>query len=195
MAKRRRDRRLIEERQRAKGAENADEPGRRGRDRCRLGDGEPCPGVEKRGQRPVGVADVDVFAAGLRLHGAKLGVGHGAKHREQAADDPDEIDEACRADRLHHLGGNEKDAAADDGADDDRGRVAGAEIAGESGPRLVSSSRSKACCSVMRTPERIPECGGCPGRTRMRCGAFTTFAAKSASFQYAAQVEASKLGC
>src|SRR5262249_62100129 len=35
-------------------------------DRGRLRDGEPGPGVEERGQRPVTVAHVDIFAAGKR---------------------------------------------------------------------------------------------------------------------------------
>ena len=91
-----------------------------GGDRSWLSDGKPCPGVEKPRQRAISVANVDVFASGLRLHGAQFGIGEGAGKREHPADDPRQIDQPGRADSLHHLGRNQKDAAANDGADDDR---------------------------------------------------------------------------
>ena len=50
------------------------------------------------------------------------------------ADDPCEIDKLCRADRLRHLRRDEKNAAADDGADDNgSGGCADSEVAGELG--------------------------------------------------------------
>ncbi len=130
---------LIEERERGKGSQDAHESDGEGRDGRGLGDGEPRPGVEKAGQRPVGVANVDIFASGLRLHRAKLGVGDGARQRQHAADDPGEIDQPCRADRLHHLRRHQENAAADDGADDDRAGVAHAQIARELGSGSVIS--------------------------------------------------------
>ena len=101
-----------------------------------LGDGEPRPHVEEGGRVAVGAAQVDVFAAGVGKHGAEFGVGHGAEEREQAADDPGEIDERGGAGVAHHLAGHEKDAAADDGADDDGGGLGCAEDAGQIGGSL-----------------------------------------------------------
>ena len=114
-------------------AEGSREPAGDGGDRGRLGDGEPGPHVEEGGSVAVGTAQVDVFAAGVGQHGAQLRVCHGAEEREQAADDPREINERGRADVLHHFARNQKDAAADDGADDDGRRLAGAEHAGQVG--------------------------------------------------------------
>ncbi len=74
-------------------AEGARESAGDGGDGCGLGDGKPCPHVKEGGGVAVGAAQVDIFAAGIGQHGAELGVGHGAKEREQAADDPREIDE------------------------------------------------------------------------------------------------------
>ena len=68
-----------------------------------LGDGEPGPHIEEGGGVAVGAAEVDVFAAGVGEHGAEFGVGHGAEEREQAADDPGEIDERGGAGVAHHL--------------------------------------------------------------------------------------------
>ena len=84
-----------------------------------LGDGEPCPHVEEGGRVTVGAAQIDVLAAGVGKHRAEFGVGHGAEEREQAADDPGEIDKGRGAGVAHHLAGDKEDAAADDGADDD----------------------------------------------------------------------------
>ncbi len=101
-----------------------------------LGDGEPGPHIKEGGCVTVGSAEVDIFAAGVGEHGAEFGVGHGAEEREQAADDPGEIDEGGGAGVAHHFGGNEKDAAADDGADDDGGGLRCAEYTGEIGRSL-----------------------------------------------------------
>ena len=114
-----------------KRAEDADDAGGNGGDGGWLGDDEPGPGVEESGERAVGVAHVDVFAAGLGLHGAEFGITECAEEGEQAADDPSGVDELGGADGLHHLGGNEEDAAADDGADDYGGGVADFEVTGE----------------------------------------------------------------
>ncbi len=114
-------------------AERAGEADGDGGDGGGLGDGKPGPHVEEGGGVAVGAAQVDVFAAGVGQHGAEFGVGHGAEEREQAADDPGEIDERGGADVLHHLARHKEDAAADDGADDDGRGLAGAEDAGQVG--------------------------------------------------------------
>src|SRR5208283_5883560 len=99
--------------------------------RRRFRDHEPCPAVEKTTQRTVSVADINVFATGLRLHGAQFSVGKRTKERQQAAHEPRQIDQLGGANSLHHLGGNQKDSAADDGSHHHRGGVTHAEIAGE----------------------------------------------------------------
>src|SRR5208282_5222814 len=89
------------------------------------------PAVEKTTQRTVSVADINVFATGLRLHGAQFSVGKRAKERQQAADEPSQIDQFGGAHGLHHLGRNQKDSAADDGSHHYGGGVTHAKIAGE----------------------------------------------------------------
>ena len=96
---------------------------------CWLGDQEPGPGVQKSHQPAVGVADVNIFAARLRLHRAQFGVSHGAEKREKATHDPRQINQLGRSYRLHHLGGNQEDAAADDGAHHHRAGMAHAQLA------------------------------------------------------------------
>jgi hypothetical protein len=130
-----------------KHAEGTREAAGDGGDGGRLGNGEPGPHVEKGGRVAVGSAQVDILAAGVRHHGAEFGIGHGAEEREQATDDPGEIDKRRRADILHHLARNEKNAAADNGADYNGGRLAGAEHArqiGGSGGSRSSGSRDHA---------------------------------------------------
>ena len=115
-----------EERKDRERAENANQSGRDRGYRCRLGDDEPRPGIEKASQGSVSVADINIFAAGLRLHGAQFGVGERAKKRQQPAHQPRQIHQLGGTYRLHHLGGNEKNSAADDCAHDHRGGVADA---------------------------------------------------------------------
>ena len=76
---------------------------------------------------------IHVLAACLRLHRAQLSVGQRAKKREQAAHQPGQVYQLGCADRLHHLGWHEKDAAADDGPDHHRPGVADAKIARQFG--------------------------------------------------------------
>ncbi len=102
-----------------------------------LGDSEPRPHIEEGGGVAVRAAEVDIFAARIRQHGAELGVGHGAEEREQAADDPSEIHQGGGAGVAHHFAGHKKDAAADDGADDDGRGLAGAENAREIVPEVA----------------------------------------------------------
>ena len=119
-----------------KGREDAERAGKaagdRG-DRGRLGDRKPRPHVEEGGGVAVGAAQVDVLAAGIGQHRAEFRIGHGAEEREQAADNPREIDERGRAGVFHHFAGHEEDAAADDGPHHDGRGLAGAEHAGQIG--------------------------------------------------------------
>ena len=77
--------------ERGEDGEDAGESGGDRGDRGGFGDGEPRPHIEEGGQVAVGFAEVDVFAASGGHHGAELGVGHRAEEREQAADDPCQI--------------------------------------------------------------------------------------------------------
>ncbi len=104
-----------------------------GGDRGRLGHGEPGPHIKESGSVAVRAAQVDIFAAGIGQHGAQFCIGHGAEQREQAADNPGQVDKRRRTDVLHHLPGNQEDAAADDGADDDSRSLAGAQNARQVG--------------------------------------------------------------
>jgi hypothetical protein len=115
-------------------------------DRSWLGDHEPRPGIEKPGPGPVGVADVDVLSAGLRFHRAQFGVSERAEERKQSADHPRKVDELGRAHGLHHLGGHEKNSAADNRPDNHRGGVAHAQIAREF--RTRSSQMRDLMCAL-----------------------------------------------
>ena len=134
-----------EEVKRGEDAEGARESAGDGGDGGGLGDGEPCPHIEEGGRVAVGAAEIDVFAAGVREHGAEFGVGHGAEEREQAADDPGEVDERGGAGVAHHLAGDEEDAAADDGADDDGGGLRCAEDTREISGSLSWLGIGKTC--------------------------------------------------
>ena len=114
-----------------KDPESACESAGDGCDGCGLCDGKPCPHVEKGGRVAIGSAEIDVLAAGVGEHSSEFGVSHGAEEREQAARDPGEIDHSGRAGVAHHFRWDEKDTAADDGADDDGGGLRGAEDAGK----------------------------------------------------------------
>ena len=111
---------MGEETQGRKVSQNAHETGGQSRDRSRLRDEKPGPGVKKSSQRAVTVADVNILAAGLRLHGAQFGVGQRSKERKQSAHQPRQVNQLCRPSGLHHLGRNQKNSTADDGADDNR---------------------------------------------------------------------------
>ena len=112
-------------------------------DRGGLGDGEPCPHVEKRRHVAIDPADIHVLAAGVGEQGAQLRIGHRAEEREQAARDPRQIHQARRARGAHHFLGNEKDSAADDGAHHDGGGVRGVQHPGQIG-----------CCAMNRPLKR-----------------------------------------
>ena len=80
-------------------------------------------------QRAERLAQVDVFAAGVRPQRRELRVRHRAGEREHAADEPHA---EHRPGRRHEAGdddGHEEDAAADDVGDDDGGGVERTEAA------------------------------------------------------------------
>src|SRR5579862_4212557 len=120
---------MREEGKSGKIAENADEAGGDGSERCRFRNEHRRPGIEKSAQWSVSIANINVLAAGLRFHRAQFCVGESAKEGKQSADEPCEINESRRADRLHHLRGNEKNATADDRAHHNRGGMTHAERA------------------------------------------------------------------
>ncbi len=119
---RKRSRKKIvgEEAQSREVSQHANESGGKRRNRSRLRDEKPCPRVKKSSQGAVTIADVNIFATRLRLHGAQFGVSQCSKERKQSAHQPGQINQLGRAGSLHHLGGNQKDSAADNGADHDR---------------------------------------------------------------------------
>ncbi len=104
------------------------------RDRCErsgLGDRNLRPHVEEAGKIAIGLAKKGILAAVARMRGCDLCISHRTEEREQAADDPHRIDCARRAHRSHHLARHQKDAAADDDAHDDGGRVRRVQNAGK----------------------------------------------------------------
>ena len=111
-----------------------------GRDRSRLGHRKPGPHVEETRRVPVGAAQVDIFAARIRHHGAQFRVSHGSKKREQSTHDPRQVDQQRGASVAHHLAGNEKNAAADNGPDHDRNGFARAEDARQAGGRTIAGT-------------------------------------------------------
>jgi hypothetical protein len=122
-----------EKRKDRKRSQNPHQPGGDRGDRRGLGDHKPSPGIEKSAQWTVRVADINVFAARLRLHRAQFGVSERAKKRKQPAHQPRQIYELSRAYRLHHLGGNQKNSAADDCSHHHRRRLADAQSANKFG--------------------------------------------------------------
>ena len=102
-----------------------------GGNRARESRHEGRPAGQKRGQRPEGLAQVDVLPASLWQKRGQLGIGHGARKRNRAAEQPDRhhgprIAHQPRDDRRR-----EEDASPDDVADDDGGRVERAQAAFE----------------------------------------------------------------
>ncbi len=109
-----------------------------GRDGAGKPGDERRPAGEKRGDRSVGVTQVDVLATGARAQRRELGVRHRAGEREDTAKQP----EPQHADPARHEAGDEdrheEDAAADDVRDDDGGRIERTEPPLERGRRSRS---------------------------------------------------------
>ena len=115
------------------------------RDRSGSGDDEAHPSEEKRRQLAVGLAKVDVLAAGVRQHRAELRIAQRAGEREQAGGDPGRQHEQRRAGILRHDRRLDEDAGADHRADDQRRRIRERQAANELG-RL--GHKSGAGCRV-----------------------------------------------
>src|SRR5580704_11286970 len=77
-----------EERKDWKALKDSNQPRRDGRNRRRLGDQEPGPGIQKSSQGPIAIANVNILTARLRLHRAQFGIGKRAEEREQPPDQP-----------------------------------------------------------------------------------------------------------
>ena len=85
-----------------------------------LDDEEDRPAVEEPDERPEGLAQKDVLAAGLGHHRAQLAVGERAEQRQRAADEPQAEVDAGRADEPGHDRRRDEDARADHRAHDQR---------------------------------------------------------------------------
>ena len=92
-----------------------------------LNDEEKRPAVEKSPEGPERFAQVDVLAAGLGHHGGQLAVAQGADHGHDRGDDPRAQIERRRIGEARDIAVDDEDAAADHGADDDRGGAEQAE--------------------------------------------------------------------
>ena len=132
-----------EERKHRKSLKDSNQPRRNGRDRRRLGDQKPGPGIQKSGQRPVGIANINILAARLRLHRAQFRIGERAEEREQPPHQPSQINQLSRPDRLHHFSRDQKDSAANDGANDNRAGMTYPKIASEFGTGLYGLDVSR----------------------------------------------------
>ena len=120
---------VIQKHERGKCPENSHDSGSDGRHRTGLSDGKPGPRIKESQPWPVGVANVNILAAGLRLHRAQFGVGHRSRHRQHATHKPRQVNQLRRPDRLHHLGRNQEDATANDRAHHDSAGLAYAQLA------------------------------------------------------------------
>src|SRR5215472_14388163 len=100
---------LREKAERGEASEYAHEARGDGGNRRGLGDGDPCPGVEEGGKISVSLTDEGVLASDPRAKSGDLGVAHSAEEREEAADDPDGVDDADASGGGHHLARDEKD--------------------------------------------------------------------------------------
>ena len=92
---------------------------RQGGDSARIDHQEKRPAEEKRDHRSVRFAKEDVSAASLGHGRAQFAERQGAEKAQDAADHPDGEDEKRDLDGHGHVLRDEKDARADDAADDD----------------------------------------------------------------------------
>jgi hypothetical protein len=98
-----------------------------GGDAPRIDDQEERPAEEETGQRAVGLAQVNIEAAGLGIGRRELRQRQGAEDAQHAAGDPHGEHEERRAHLAGHRRGDDEDARADHGADDDADDAADAE--------------------------------------------------------------------
>ena len=106
--------------QQRKNPQHTNQADRAAGDGSGFGHGEPRPHVQERRKLAVGIAEINIFAARKRPHRRKFGIGHGAKQRKNAGSNPRQVDKVGRAGGPHHFARNQKNAAADDRARDDR---------------------------------------------------------------------------
>ena len=97
-------------------------------DARRPNDGQLGPAVEKAGQRTIGPAQIDVFAAGVRIGAGQFGEAQSADQGEDAAERPDEHDLNGAGSLFENVLRHFKYADADDDADDNARRIPQAEI-------------------------------------------------------------------
>jgi hypothetical protein len=96
-------------------------------DSARHDDEEARPPVEEAPQGAVRLLEEVVHAARAREESAELGVGEGAREREQAPGDPHEQDQTTVRQDGGHVSGSDEDPGADDGTDREQSAVPGAE--------------------------------------------------------------------
>ncbi len=114
-------------------AEVLGEPDRERRDPPRHDDQEARPAVEEPGQRPVGLAQVDVDPAGPRVHRAELGVGERPREREQPTHQPDQQQQTRVRRRARDVARHQEDPGADHRPHRDQRPVPRPELAREPG--------------------------------------------------------------
>jgi hypothetical protein len=109
---------------------------------------EAVAGVEKSRDLPVGHAQVDVLATGIRQQCTELGKAQGAQHRDSARGRPGGEHQGRRADRLRHRGALQEHPGADADSHDQRRGGRQVEIA----PRLQVSGPAWAVSCDLRSP-------------------------------------------
>ncbi len=77
------------------------------------------PSVDESEKRAVGGIQINVFAAGFRQHGGKLGVGQRSEQSQNSSDYPDREDASGGAHSEHHFRRDAENAAANHGPHDD----------------------------------------------------------------------------
>ena len=98
---------------RGKGKNRAEVFGEPDGERCdgaALADGEDHPAIEKCRELAIGLAQVDVLAAGFGIHRSHLGEGEAGEQRDHSADEPDAEKVQRLVDGGGDLSGGEKDA-------------------------------------------------------------------------------------
>ena len=143
--------RLRQKAECSKSSQHPYQPGGHTRNRSGLGDQKPGPPIQKAPQRPVSIAHIDILSPGIRTNRAQLRVGERSKERKQTSKNPSQINQARRADRLHHLRRNKKNAAPNNGSRDNRDRMPDVEPADQLWPALQLMLRP---FSVLRFPMR-----------------------------------------
>ncbi len=98
------------------------------------------PAIEKRPERPVGLAHVDVEAARLRQHRAELRERQRSAEHEQPREHPDGDHDARFGNLLGNQRGHDEDPRSDDRSDQQRRAVEESQLAGEVGRSAHSGS-------------------------------------------------------